>query len=108
MTKRMYIQLAPIQLQDGVDERALLQASDAFQAGFVGKQQGIVKRLLLKGKNGGYADLVFFESKADADRIVGIEQTSAECLEFFRIMKAPDESLPDMGVLSFEHIKTYE
>lgn len=34
--------------------------------------------------------------------------TSQECLELFKIMKAPDESLPDMGVLSFEHVKTYE
>jgi len=51
---------------------------------------------------------VFFESKEDADRIAKIEETSQECLEFFMIMKAPDENLPDMGVLSFEHINTYK
>ncbi len=108
MTGRMYVQLAPIKLKDGFDEKTLLAASDAFQASFVGKQAGIMKRVLLRGKHGGYADLVFFESKEDADRIAEIEETSQECLEFFRIMKAPDESLPDMGVLSFEHVKTYE
>lgn len=107
MTKRMYVQLAPIRLKDGFDEKALLEASDAFQVSFVRKQEGIMKRVLLKGQDGGYADLVFFESKDDAERVARIEETSQECLEFFKIMKTPDESRPDMGVLSFEHIKTY-
>ena len=107
MAKRMYVQLAPIRLKDGVDEKTLLEASDAFQASFVSKQRGIMKRMLMKGKDGGYADLVFFESRDDADRVARIEETSQECLEFFKIMEAPDESLPDMGVLSFQHMKTY-
>jgi hypothetical protein len=63
--------------------------------------------MLVKAKHGGYADLVFFESKEDADRVAEIEATSPECFEFSKIMEAPDQSLPDMGVLSFEHIKTY-
>lgn len=108
MTKRTYVQLAPIRLKDGLDETALLEASDAFQASFVSRQEGIMKRVLLKGKDGSYADLVFFESKDDADRVAKIEQTSPECREFLKIMEAPDESLPDMGILSFEHMKTYE
>ena len=108
MIKRIYVQLVPIRLRDGLDEAALLEASDTFQRSFVSKQDGIMKRMLLKGKDGGYADLVFFESKDDADRVAKIEQTSPECLEFFKIMEAPDENLPDMGILSFEHIKTYE
>lgn len=108
MATRMYVQLAPIRLKDGIDEQALLQASHAFQRDFVGKQQGILKRMLLKAKDGIYADLVFFQSRNDAERVARIEETSQECLEFFRIMQAPDESLPDMGVLSFEHVQTYE
>lgn len=104
----MYIQLAPIELKEGVDENTPLEASDAFQINFVNMQKGIIKRELLKGKTGNYADLVFFESKEDADRVAKIEETSEECLEFFKIMKAQDESRPDGGILSFEHIKTYE
>jgi hypothetical protein len=109
MTKtKLYIQLAPIQLNEGVDEKILIDASDRFQTAFVDKQQGVLKRILVKAKQGGYADLVFFASKEDADRIAEAEATSPVCLEFFKIMKAPDPNLPDMGVLSFEHIKTYE
>jgi len=103
-----YVLLAPIQLKDGIDEKTLLEASDVFQAEFVNKQKGILKRLLLRAKHGGYADLVFFESKADADRAVEAEATSPVCQRFFQIMQPPDPSVPDAGVLSFEHVRTYE
>jgi hypothetical protein len=103
-----YVMLAPIRLKEGIDESTLLAASDAFESGFVRKQRGVLQRLLLRAKDGTYADLVFFASKADADRVLEAESTSKECLEFFSIMQAPDERLPDMGVLSFEHVRTYE
>jgi hypothetical protein len=104
----MYIKLAPIRLKDGIDEKTLLEASDAFERDFVRKQRGIIKRLLLRGNHGDYADLVFFESKADADRVVEIEATSDICLAYFKVMEAPDANLPDMGVLSFDHMRTYD
>ncbi len=108
MTKKTYVQLVPTQLKEGVGEPALLQASDAFQAHFVSKQRGVQKRVLLRGKHGGYADLVFFDSQEDAERIAAAEATSEHCLALFDLLKPPDPSLPDMGILSFEHLKTYE
>ena len=42
MKDAMYIQLAPIQLNEGVTEAKLLEASEAFQERFVRKQQGIL------------------------------------------------------------------
>lgn len=108
MKNAMYIQLAPIQLNEGVTEAKLLEASEAFQERFVRKQQGILRRILLKAKHGGYADLVFFESKKHADRVAEAEATSEHCLAFFQIMEPPDPSKPDMGVLSFEQVKSYE
>jgi hypothetical protein len=104
----LYVQLAPIRLRPGVDEAALVKASDVFERNFVKKQEGIVRRYLLRAKHGGYADLVFFESKAAAEKVAEAEQTSEECAAFGSIMEAADETLPDMGILSFEHIKTYE
>jgi hypothetical protein len=100
--------LAPIRLKEGLDEAALVAASDTFETKFVKQQRGIVRRLPLKAKDGSYADLVFFESKAAADKVIEAEASSQECLFYFSIMQTPDESLPDMGVLSFEHVKTYE
>lgn len=108
MTKTMYIQLAPFKLKAGVDEATLLRASDEFEKVFVEKQKGVIKRVLMKGKDGNYADLVFFESKEEADRVAEEEQTSPVChgLEFFTLTEM-DEKLPEIGVLSFDHIKTY-
>lgn len=108
MNKTLYIQLAPIQLIEGVDEKTLLDVSDRFQAGFVARQKGVQRRILMKARHGGYADLVFFASREAAEQVAAAEQSSHQCHEFFRILKAPDGSLPDMGVLSFEPLKTYE
>ena len=102
-----YVMLAPIELKDGIDERALIAASDAFQSAFAGRQPGIEKRLLLRAQGGTYADLVFFTSKEAADRVVEAEMNSEACLDYFRIMKIPEDASPEEGVLRFEHVKTY-
>jgi hypothetical protein len=103
-----YVTLAPIQLKAGLREESLVEASDAFQARFASRQQGILKRLLLRATDGSYADLVFFASKDAADRVVEAEKTSEACLDYFKVMEIPEDTSPDMGVLGFEHVKTYE
>jgi hypothetical protein len=108
MHTAMYIQLAPSQLKEGVNEAQLLEASEAFQQKFVSKQKGIIRRILVRAKHGGYADIIFFESKEDADRVAEAEATSEHCAALFQLLQPPDPSLPDMGILSFEHLKTYE
>lgn len=108
MQKPLYIQLASAQLKEGVDEAQLLEASEAFQENFVSKQKGIVRRILVRAKHGGYADLVFFESKEDADRVAQAEATSEHCLALFQLLQPPAPGLPDMGVLSFEQLRSYE
>lgn len=107
MASYTYIQMVPVQLNDGIDEKSLLEASDRFQAAFVRKQRGVVKRILMRASSG-YADLVFFESKDDAERIAAAERTSLECLEFFAMVKPAPAGALDTGVLSFEHLRTYE
>ncbi len=101
----MYVMIAPIELKPGVDEATLLSASDAFDNDFVRKHPGIVRRHLLRAKNGGYADFVFFENKEVADRVLEAEATSPECVIFFGLMVMPDD--PDMGVLSYDEVKVY-
>jgi hypothetical protein len=104
----MYVMLAPGQLKPGVSEAEMIAASDRFEANFVKKQKGVLRRHVLRAKSGGYADLVFFESKAAAERVLEAEMTSPDCAEFFSVFAPPDEGLPDMGVLSFEMLKIYE
>jgi hypothetical protein len=108
MSTSTYIMLAPATLKPGVDEKTLIAASDAFDRDFVKKQKGVLRRQLLRTKHGGYADLVTFESKEAADKVIEAEMTSPDCAKLFSLMEMPDASVPDMGVLSFELIKTYE
>lgn len=82
----MHIALAPFELKEGVSQEALLSASDRFDKEFASKQDGIVKRVLVKGDSGGYADLVFFRDLASIERVIEAEQSSEVCATFFSIM----------------------
>lgn len=103
-----YVMLAPIVLKQGVGEKALVEASDAFQQAFAGRQPGILKRMLLRAKDGSHADLVFFANKEAAERVVAAEMESPACIDYFSVMNIPEGVSPEAGVLSFEHVKTYE
>jgi hypothetical protein len=78
---------------------------DREENDFVRQHPGIVRRHLMRAKNGGYADLVFFENKEVADRVLEAEATSPECAIFFGLMVMPDD--PDMDVLSYDEVKVY-
>jgi hypothetical protein len=108
MNRNTYVQFAPLRLREGFDEQALLAASDAFQVSFISRQQGIVKRILMRATDGSYADMIYFESKTAAERVAAAQAVSQERLEFFRIMQPPDPARPHMRALRFEHVKTYE
>jgi hypothetical protein len=99
----MHIALAPFNLKPGVTEESLLEVSDDFETRFVQAQDGIIKRILVKGVDGGgYLDVVFFADLAAIDRVIEAEQTSEVCAAFFSIMEVDGEHRV------YEVLKTYE
>lgn len=99
----MHIALAPFGLKAGVSEDALLSASDRFEEEFASKQDGIVKRVLIKdGDTGGYADLVFFRDVESIQRVIEAEQNSDVCAAFFAIMDS------DGSHHVYEVLKSYD
>ncbi|WP_018255905.1 hypothetical protein [Salinispora mooreana] len=99
----MHIALAPFGLQAGVSEEALLSASDRWEEEFVSKQDGIIKRILVKdGEGGGYADIVFFRDLRSIDEVVEAERKSDVCAAFFSIMDG------DGSHRVYEVLKSYE
>ena len=64
----MHIALAPFKLKHGVAEETLLNTSEEFEHLFVQKQDGILRRILVRDSDGGYADIVFFEDEGDRAR----------------------------------------
>ena len=98
----MHIALAPFRLKPGVSEDDLRRTSDDFEEQFVQKQEGILKRILVRDGKGGYADIVFFADAAAIDRVIEAEQTSEVCAAFFAIMDS------DGTHKVYEMLKTYE
>ncbi len=105
-TSKTIVLWAPIELADGVDEDTLLQASENFQDNFVSKQKGFISRQLLKGQDGKWVDLVFWEGKENVEQLLKNEESSTVCHEFFKLMKVEDPN--DPGFLQFELVKTYK
>ena len=98
----MHIALAPFRLKEGICEDDLVKASDDFEEQFVEKQEGILRRILVKDGDGGYADIVFFADAAAIDRVIDAEQSSEVCAAFFAILE------DDGTHRVYEVLKTYE
>ena len=86
----MQVALAPFTLKPGVTEEALLEASEAFQTAFVRRQDGIVRRVLVRDPAGGYADLVFFRSAEATEKVLEAEQDDDACARFSSLMDDGD------------------
>jgi hypothetical protein len=98
----MHIVIAPFRPKQGITEDVVLQTSDNFEEQFVRKQDGIMKRIVVKDEEGGYADIVFFKDAAAIDRVTEAEQNSDVCAAFFALID--DEDHPHI----YEALKTYE
>ena len=91
--------IAPIKLAAGKTERDLLAASEVFQADFVSKQAGILRRELVRTGPGTYLDIVQFSSEAEAQNVLALEANSTACLVFFAVMDLTGEDaskMPDL------------
>ena len=100
--RTMHIVIAPFRLKEGISESVMLEASDDFEEQFVQRQDGILKRIVVKDGADRYADVVFFEDAAAIDRVVEAEQNSDVCASLFAIMD--DEDAPRV----YEALRTYE
>jgi hypothetical protein len=102
------IEWAPFKLADAVDESRLLRAADAIQADFLAKQPGFIRRELLRGQDGQWVDLIYWESEEAAARAMQHVESSAVCLEYFQLMVGANGGAePGEGLLHFRRVKTY-
>ncbi len=101
------VEWAAFSLAPGVQEETLLEASAKLQAEFLDSQKGFIRRELLRGANGHWADLVYWESEEDAKAIVEAAFKSPVCVEYFKLMVGPDPADPEAGVLHFQRVDSY-
>jgi len=100
------IEWAPFTLAPGTDDAALLQASADLQADFLARQPGFVRRDLLKGADGQWIDLVYWDSPGAAEAAMQRAATSPVCHRYFQLMTAADHD-PGAGVSLFSLIREY-
>lgn len=106
--EKLVVEWAPFTLAEGVDEAALVEASNALQTDFLGKQRGFIRRNLLKGKENQWVDIVYWSSRKEADQASKNAANSPACHQYFSLMAEANHDDPSGGVLHFEQIKAYQ
>ena len=101
------VEWAPFRVRPGVTDEALLQASEALQREFLGRQPGFVQRELLRGAAGQWADVVYWRDQASADRVMEAVATSPVCQAYFHLMEGADPADAGAGVLHFQRMRSY-
>lgn len=101
------VEWAPFRLAAGASEAALLEASDAIQRDFLRHQPGFVRRELLRGADGQWADVVVWADEPTATAAMGAAASSAACRAYFHLMAGGDSMDAATGVLHLHRVRAY-
>lgn len=101
MTQQQIVEITEFTHVDGTDDATLLEASAGIQADLE-SFPGFVRRDLLRGEDGTWVDLVWWESKDAAESAV---ETAMTLEAFGRYFSLIDESSIEMH--HFETVQTH-
>jgi hypothetical protein len=101
------IEWAPFKLAPNASEEALLRAADALQTHFLAKQEGYVRRELLRKGEESWCDLIYWENAAAAERAMQHAMESEACLDYFKLMVGVDQEDPGAGLQHLTLVKSY-
>ncbi len=107
MAKSLAIEIAPFTLADGVDEAAMLAASERLEAEFLRPAAGYLGRALSRLGDGRWADIVLWRSAEDAAAVMPQVSASEACSAYFGCMVGADPTDPSHGVSIFQAVRTY-
>lgn len=100
------IEIAKIKLAANVSEEQLIAASNTFQSEFLTGQPGYIGRDLVRVENGGYADIVRWESHEAAAAVMEKFPESEACSSYFSVMEF-DTQDPASGVSHCSVLSSY-
>ena len=98
------MEFAPFQLKPDVSEGTLLVAATKMQERFLKQQPGYLYREVMRGCDGGYVDVIWWRSHADAAAAMPKVHASRDCLEYFEHMQI-DVANAGTSVLHFEQLR---
>lgn len=105
MNNRLIVEIAPFKVIGGVDEKALLEASAEVQTNFLKKRSGFISRLLLKGKDNRWMDIVLWANQQEAEEAAKVVMNDPVCLKYFKLMDPASLNEPPTH---FELVKEYK
>jgi hypothetical protein len=100
----MIVEWAAFRIAKGVSEEQVVKAARDIQEEFLAKQRGFIRRELLRGEGGQWADLIYWKDRASVDAAMKEAESSPVCHLYFKVMEPVSAS----GVLLFERSATYE
>src|SRR3954469_23541201 len=80
------IEWAAFTLRKGVSETALADASQLIQNEFLSRQEGFLRRALIRESEGRYGDLIWWSSLAAAEAALANAANSPVCARYFDLM----------------------
>ena len=101
------VEWAPFRLAAGVDPQALIVASETLQREFLERQPGFVRRELLHGPDGQWADLVVWRDERTASEAMSAAMSSPVCLAYFHLLEGGDDPATASSVLHFRRIREW-
>jgi hypothetical protein len=102
------IEYAPFRLREGVTEAELLEAAEAIQREFLGRQPGFVRRELARIADGRWADMVYWTDAHSAEAAMAKAGESTTCGRYFALMAgANGGDDPAEGLVLLTRVRTY-
>ena len=81
------IEWAPFIKVTNVTDEKLVKAADTVNSDFLIKQEGFMKRELIKKNDTEYADVIYWKTKTDAVAAGKKVNTCVKCNEYFKLME---------------------
>lgn len=107
MKRKLVVEWAPFTVKEGIEEGAVVRASQALQSDFLSKQPGFVRRELLRGKGRQWVDIVYWESRRATEAAMEAAAKSEVCFRYFQLMADADHEEPGAGVTHFEQVEVF-
>lgn len=84
------VEWAPFAVKKNVTEKEIMATAELLQKEFIGKQDGFLKREMLKGSDNLWGDLIYWANDDAAQKASQNAEKSSSCMTYFQLMDTSD------------------
>ena len=101
------VEWAPYIKLSNISDTELVEAAEKVNADFLALQKGFLKRELVKKSETEYADIIHWNTKADAVSAGLKVEDCAVCFEYFKLMDMEASGSAGAGFSHYDILKTW-